>query len=157
MAKASNRRPWITGGSFLLIGALLAIGGVWLIAVGGSWYYLLAGIGVGGTGVLVLMRRIEALWLYALVLLGTVVWALAEVGLKGWELEPRLLAPLVLGIWLLLPWVRRKLVPGRTVQANGPQASSINQNSPLTRYATLAPTVAVVLAAVVLGLSLIHI
>jgi glucose dehydrogenase len=37
------------------------------------------------------------------------VWALVEVGLSGWRLEPRLVAPTVFAIWLLLPWVRRSL------------------------------------------------
>ena len=31
---------------FGLIGVVLTIGGGWLIAVGGSWYYLLAGLGL---------------------------------------------------------------------------------------------------------------
>jgi quinoprotein glucose dehydrogenase len=147
MTRASNRRPWITGVFFILLGAVLAVGGAWLIAVGGSWYYLLAGIGVAATGALVLMRRVEALWLYTLVLLATIVWALAEVGFRGWELEPRLLAPLVLGIWLLLPWVRRKLVDGRTVRN---MDDSATRGSAWTRYAVAAPAAAVVLAAAVL-------
>ena len=33
---------------FGLIGVVLTIGGGWLIAVGGSWYYLLAGLGLIG-------------------------------------------------------------------------------------------------------------
>jgi hypothetical protein len=52
-------RPWISAGIFFLVGAILAIGGVWLIALGGSWYYLLVGAGVAVTGVLLFMRRIE--------------------------------------------------------------------------------------------------
>jgi quinoprotein glucose dehydrogenase len=160
MARASDRRPWITGGFFLLLGAVLAAGGAWLIALGGSWYYLLAGIGVAATGALVLMRRVEALWLYTLVLLATIVWALAEVGFRGWELEPRLLAPLVLGIWLLLPWVRRKLVYGyaRTLYSpdgqipDGAQVNATARQAAWTRYAAVAPAAAVVLAVVVLAI-----
>jgi quinoprotein glucose dehydrogenase len=43
------------------------------------------------------------------VLLGTVIWALLEVGFDFWSLEPRLFVPFVLGLWLLAPWVRRNL------------------------------------------------
>jgi len=105
-----RRTPWITGAVFMLVGLLLAFGGVWLVVLGGSWYYLLAGLGVAATGALLWRGRAEALPLYALVLLATTIWALSEVGLIGWQLEPRLVAPVVLGLWLLLPWVRRKLV-----------------------------------------------
>src|SRR3546814_6914816 len=42
---------------FILIGLALAIGGIWLIALGGSWYYALAGIGLVLTGVLLALRR----------------------------------------------------------------------------------------------------
>ena len=106
---ARRRTPWITGAIFMVVGLLLAGGGAWLVALGGSPYYLLAGLGVLATGALVWRGRAEALPLYALVLLATTVWALFEVGLVGWQLEPRLVAPVVLGLWLLLPWVRNRL------------------------------------------------
>lgn len=47
----------------------------------------------------------------ALVLIATLVWSLYEAVLNFWQLEPRLVMPAVLGILLLLPWVRRKLFP----------------------------------------------
>jgi len=137
MATSVPRRPWFTGIVFGLIGLVLAVGGVWLVAVGGSPYYLIAGLGVAATGALMLMRRTAALWLYGLVLLGTVIWAIGEVGLNGWSLEPRLVAPTVLGLWLLLPWVRRGLAP-------------VDPQAPINRYAVAAPGAAAVLAIVVL-------
>jgi quinoprotein glucose dehydrogenase len=125
-------RPFISAIVFVLVGLALAIGGVWLVALGGSFYYLIAGLAVAATGVLLWRRQTAALWLYGLVLLATVAWALGEVGLNGWGLEPRLVAPTILGLWLLLPWVRRPLGP------NG-------------RLAALAPAVAVLVAIVTLG------
>jgi quinoprotein glucose dehydrogenase len=119
MALPARGAPRVTSAIFTLIGALLAIGGIWLVALGGSWYYLLAGLGVAATGVLAWRGRAEALLLYAAVLLATTIWALGEVGLVGWQLEPRLLAPIILGVWLLLPWVRRKLVGTNALTARG--------------------------------------
>ncbi|MGI4876118.1 MAG: PQQ-binding-like beta-propeller repeat protein, partial [Janthinobacterium lividum] len=138
MAKSAPRRPYFTGILFLLVGLALAVGGGWLIALGGSTYYLIAGLGVAATGVSVLMRRTEALWLYGLVLIGTVIWAIAEVGLNGWSLEPRIVAPLVLGLWLVTPWVRRGLV-------------SAEAKTGVARYAVAAPGLAALIAVVVLA------
>lgn len=129
-------RPWFTGGLFLLVGLILAGGGVYLATLGGSLYYLIAGIGLALTGVLLLRRNVAALWLYGAVLLGTILWAIAEVGFNGWGLEPRLVAPIVLGLWLLIPWVRRSLSP--------------NSIGPIKRYAAFAPGLTAVLAIVVL-------
>src|SRR5690242_5475014 len=47
----------ILGVLFLLIGAVLLIGGIWLAAVGGSWYYLFCGVGFGVSGALLMLRR----------------------------------------------------------------------------------------------------
>nr|WP_256737452.1 membrane-bound PQQ-dependent dehydrogenase, glucose/quinate/shikimate family [Pseudomonas sp. dw_358] len=93
----------------LLAGLALAVGGVYLATLGGSWYYLVAGIGIVLTGIGLFLGRRWALHLYALVLAGTVIWALYEVGLRGWELEPRMLVPTCLGIYLLFPWVVNRL------------------------------------------------
>lgn len=101
--------PFITGIVFLLMGAGLIYGGVRLASLGGSPYYLVSGIAFVAVGLLSIMRRVHALWVYALFLLTTVIWSLAEVGFDFWSLEPRLLVPLFLGIWLVMPWVRRNL------------------------------------------------
>ena len=41
--RVGGRAP-IVGGIFMLIGMILLIGGLWLSAIGGSWYYLLVGV-----------------------------------------------------------------------------------------------------------------
>lgn len=110
----SSRSPRITGGLIALAGLSLAAGGLYLVALGGTWYYLLAGMGTLVTGIALAQGRRWSLHLYAVVLAATVLWALHEVGLRGWELEPRLLLPTCLGIYLLLPWVARRLGPRRT-------------------------------------------
>ena len=108
----SKRWPRLSGALFLLVGLATAIAGLWLIRLGGSWYYLLAGAGIALSGVLLLAARRSALWLYALVLLASTVWAVAEVKLDWWQLLPRLDIWFVLGLLLLLPMVQRGL-PGK--------------------------------------------
>ena len=113
---------------FMLIGLVVAVGGVWLISLGGSWYYLLTGIGIALTGLLVAIRRRSALLLFALVLFGSTVWAVTEARFDFWQLLPRLWVWLVLGLWLLLPPVTRGLVfgpPGAHRQGALPLAAAV--------------------------------
>jgi len=92
-----------------LFGLALAAGGLWLITLGGSWYYLLAGAGMLASGVLLFLQRLSGVWLYWLVFIGTLVWALWEVGLDPWALMPRVLALAVIALLSLafVPWLRR--------------------------------------------------
>jgi quinoprotein glucose dehydrogenase len=95
----------ITGLILAAIGLLLAAGGLDLAVHGGSLYYLLAGLALVASGLLLLRRRAIAVILYAIVVAATLLWSLAEVGLDGWALVPRLVAPAVLGLWIATPWV----------------------------------------------------
>jgi quinoprotein glucose dehydrogenase len=115
MTRLSRSGPLllISGIVFVLLGLALVVGGVRLLTLGGSLYYLLAGLGVVGSGVLLIAARREALWLYTLVLFGSTVWALAEVRLDWWQLLPRLDVWFVLGLWLWLPFVNRRLGAAR--------------------------------------------
>ena len=92
-----------------LFGLALAAGGLWLITLGGSWYYLLAGAGMLVSGVLLFLQRLSGVWLYWLVFIGTLVWALWEVGLDPWALLPRVLALALIALLSLafVPWLRR--------------------------------------------------
>src|SRR3546814_19052143 len=87
----------------VLLGLALAVGGVWLAALGGSWYYLAAAAGFLLTGALLILRRAAALGVYAAVVLGTLTWAMDEVGFAGWQLPPHGTGIVVLGLGLLAP------------------------------------------------------
>lgn len=104
-----------TAAVLALFGFYLFIGGVWLAALGGSSYYLIAGAALVATAALVFAQRDEALWLFAALLLGTLVWALWEVGLDFWSLAPRgdILVPVA--IWLLI-LVGAGALPSRRTQ-----------------------------------------
>lgn len=101
--------PRLLGVLLLLMGMALVAGGIKLMNLGGSLYYLIAGFGFAVSGVLLLALRKHALGLYGLVLLGSTAWALWEVGLDWWQLVPRLSLWFALGVVLLLPWARRPL------------------------------------------------
>jgi quinoprotein glucose dehydrogenase len=99
----------VTGIVYAIFGLALAGGGVWLIALGGSWFYLLAGIGVLATGALLIAGRCQALWAFAVVLIGTLIWAIVEIGFDWWPLAARGDIVFPMALWLLTPWVRRGL------------------------------------------------
>ncbi|WP_414899585.1 membrane-bound PQQ-dependent dehydrogenase, glucose/quinate/shikimate family [Sphingomonas flavalba] len=84
-----------------LIAIVLLVGGGRLAALGGSAYYLLAGMAMLVSGLLLMRGRMIGGWLYAAVFLFTVIWALWEVGANGWALVPRVIAPLVLLVAVL--------------------------------------------------------
>jgi len=99
----------ITGAVYGLIGLALAGGGAWLAALGGSLYYLIAGLGILITGGLLIAGRRSALWVYAAVLIGTLIWAIGEVRFDWWPLAARGDVIFPLGLWLLTPWITRNL------------------------------------------------
>ncbi|WP_449396023.1 membrane-bound PQQ-dependent dehydrogenase, glucose/quinate/shikimate family [Devosia riboflavina] len=92
----------------LVFGLPIAAGGIWLITLGGSWYYLPAGIGLLLTAWFLLQRSMTAVWIYVLTYAATVVWAFWEAGLDGWAQVPRLIAPTVMLILVLstIPMLR---------------------------------------------------
>lgn len=110
----------ILGVVFVLLGLTLAGGGLWLAWLGGSVYYAIAGVGLILSGWLVCKRSVTGFWIYTAIWVYTIAWAVWEVGLSGWPLVPRLVAPTVLMLVLLLSlpaFVRaseRRTANGRT-------------------------------------------
>jgi glucose dehydrogenase len=98
-----------TAAVLLLFGAALAIGGAWLLALGGSPYYLVAGLAVAASGVLIALGNGWGASLFELTSVFTLLWAMWEVGWDPWALLPRVLPFLLITLWLFLPWVRRGL------------------------------------------------
>lgn len=92
-----------------LLGAALFIGGIWLAALGGSWFYILLSAALVVCAILLFIRRPGGLALYGLTVLVTLAWALWEVGFDWWALSARGSLLIVLGILLLLPPMVRSL------------------------------------------------
>ncbi len=94
-----------------LLGLILALGGVWLIAVGGSPYYMVTGLVMIAACGLLITGRPWGVWLYVAIFAFTVPWALWEADANPWALVPRLVGPaLLLAIVALLS----PLIDGRT-------------------------------------------
>lgn len=96
-----------------LIGFALAVPGLYLIILKGSPYYAITGLALIATAAMLWLRQRGALILYAVILVGTMIWAYFESGLDFWNLAPRgdILVPI--GIWLALPFVWSRLSPAR--------------------------------------------
>lgn len=124
------RRPRIFAVVMGLFGAAMLYGGVQLAFVGGTMFYLIAGLAMLGTAALLWIGSGWALWLYGALVAAALGWTLFETGLDIWAMIPRLSFFYVLFAWLLIPWARRGLSGG---PAFGPR---------LARGATVALVVA---------------
>ncbi|POF62523.1 membrane-bound PQQ-dependent dehydrogenase, glucose/quinate/shikimate family [Novacetimonas maltaceti] len=111
-----NTPPPRPGPTLLIVIAVCAIsglyllgGGLWLAVLGGSFYYVLAGAALLATAWMLWIRSQAALSLYAVLLAGTMIWAVREVGFDFWALAPRgdILVPI--GLLFFLPGVTRSL------------------------------------------------
>ncbi len=105
-----SRAVFITGLIYALIGLVLAGGGIWLAALGGSIFYIVLGVGILATGALLLAQRRSALWLFAIVLVGTLAWAVSEVQFDWWPLASRGDIVVPMALWLLTPVIVRGLL-----------------------------------------------
>jgi quinoprotein glucose dehydrogenase len=85
-----------------LSGICLVIGGTWLVALGGSWYYPLAGLVLLADAWLLWLGHRAAPWLFALLFAASLAWALWEAGLDWWPLAARLDVLFLLGALMLL-------------------------------------------------------
>ena len=116
MALAHTGGSWpatALGAVLTLVGLTLLAGGVYLASIGGSWYYLFAGIGLTASGWFLIRGRAVGAWIYIAVFAFTVLWALSEAQLDGWALLPRLLGPFVLLLLVIFLWPALDTVRGR--------------------------------------------
>lgn len=105
--EAALRRPYVLIGALTLLGLPLLWGGWQLARLGGSLYYVAAGAAFLVVAALLWARSALADRLYALLLTGTLAWALWESAFSAWSLLPRLALPAALGFLFLLPRARQ--------------------------------------------------
>lgn len=94
-----------------LVGLLLAVPGGFLVYLGGSPYYVVAGIATLVTCWFVFRRSSKAITVFGAILAVTVLWSLYEAGLDLFALLPRLAAWIVVGSYFLTSWYRQSLEP----------------------------------------------
>lgn len=110
---SQSRKYWpvkFLGWVCILFGIVILGGGIWLITLGGSWYYGLAGLGLIATGVLLNRHSLAAVWVYLIVWAGTLIWSWWEVQMDWWAHVPRVVAPTVILLLVLccIPFLRSR-------------------------------------------------
>jgi quinoprotein glucose dehydrogenase len=85
-----------------IIGIVLTVGGIWLAVLGGSIYYLIAGVAMLVSAWFLFRGRLLGGWIYIALFILSVVWGLVESGSNAWAMVPWMVAPLVLLIFVLL-------------------------------------------------------
>src|SRR5690606_29938235 len=87
----------------LLVALYLIIQGAKLLSLGGTSYYLIAGIAYVAIAIFYAMKKALGFWLSIITFIATILWAIAEVqGLSFWQYIPRLVVPpilFVLSMW----------------------------------------------------------
>src|SRR3954468_16180713 len=109
------RRSWaatILAFVMALIGIVLTLGGAWLVSLGGSPYYVIAGVLMLVSAWLLFRGRLLGGWIYVGLFILSVIWGFAEARGNAWAMVPWLVAPLVLLIAVLL------VMPTMTPAAN---------------------------------------
>lgn len=92
----------VLGMVVLAAGLFMLVEGGYLVTLGGSWYFLLAGFGLVVAGVLTVLRRPLGTVVYLAVVAATIVWSVWDAGFAFWPLFSRLFALTALALPLLL-------------------------------------------------------
>ena len=107
--KRASRAPGVSrflllglGVVIALLGLALAVGGAKLVSLGGSWYFLIGGVVMAIAGLLIARRNPAGAWLFAAFLVGTAIWAVADVGLVFWPLFSRVFMFAAIGMVVAL-------------------------------------------------------
>ena len=101
----------------LAVGLFFAIGGGKLLSLGGSAYFLIAGIVMLLSAIQFFRKKSSAVVLFLLVFIGTLIWALADVGTAFWPLVSRLMVPTGLALLALITWPALRKREGKTALA----------------------------------------
>src|SRR5690606_27809050 len=102
---------------FAIVGLTLLIGGAQLLFVGGSPFYLIAGLALLVSSLLLWMKKPVALWVIGLLFLATLIWSVWEVGTNFWGLVPRL-------SWILVIGILTAICAPYVLQGNGKKTSA---------------------------------
>ena len=79
-----------------IIGIVLTVGGIWLAVLGGSLYYLIAGVAMLSSAWFLLRGRLLGGWIYVGLFILSAIWGFAESRGNAWAMVPWLVAPLLI-------------------------------------------------------------
>lgn len=113
----SSEKPITRAGRWLLslllgaFGLYMIGGGIWLISLGGNWYYAIAGVLSLASAIALARRRPSASLWFGTMFLITLAWTIWEAGTRYWAWVPRFALVLVFAIAfsLLLPTLHARI------------------------------------------------
>lgn len=106
----------------LATGLFFVVGGARLAVLHGSLYFLIAGVVIVAAAVQFMRRKPSAVMLYGVAFIGTLLWALADVGFDFWPLVSRLMLPAGLMVLALLAWPSLRKATTGAAQGKGAYA-----------------------------------
>ena len=103
------KSPRVLGLLLALLGATTVIGGVNLILMNDSPYFLVIGMGILVSGLLLARGKKMGAFAYAGTLSVIILWSLFEVGLDVSQLLPRIVVPSLIGAYIFSSKVKSRL------------------------------------------------
>ncbi|MFV0359119.1 membrane-bound PQQ-dependent dehydrogenase, glucose/quinate/shikimate family [Tropicimonas sp.] len=104
MPKPTTGMHWwlrLLAAVLLVMGAYLLTGGIYLLMLGGTWYYVIAGIGLLASGWQMWKGRLDSIYIFLALLVFTFGWTCFEAGQRFWAWVPRMATPLAIAIAVL--------------------------------------------------------
>ena len=95
---------WLLAGLLIIIGLAIGIPGIKLVSLGGSVYFLVMGVAMLISALLIIKNRTSGIVLYALAFIASAIWAVSDAGWEFWPLFSRLFTFGVLALLAALLW-----------------------------------------------------
>ncbi|WP_312209824.1 glucose/quinate/shikimate family membrane-bound PQQ-dependent dehydrogenase [Pseudescherichia sp.] len=95
---------WLLVGLMIIIGLAIGIPGIKLVSLGGSFYFLVMGVVMLISALLIIKNRTSGIVLYALAFIASAIWAVSDAGWDFWPLFSRLFTFGVLAFLAALLW-----------------------------------------------------
>ena len=109
MAQQTQHKPIVTGAVITLLGAAMLWPALQLLLAGGTPNYLAASGLLLASGIELMRGQTRGFYVFAVLLLLTLVWAVSESGTGFWTVGSRIWLIGLLALWLCTPMIRRKL------------------------------------------------
>lgn len=101
--------PRTLGVLLAILGIGMIAGGFKLVMMGDNAYFVFVGAGVVLSGVFISLGKLLGAYVYGATLALVVVWSYLEVGINWEELLPRIVVPILVGIYIFSGNVRARL------------------------------------------------